>query len=237
MNPCIVSFFMNNIDMKTVGLQKSVVEKYNKSKVHHYIIKVDVPHGIAIDYFWTINGHKVSVFNEHDIPKQLDHDLILFMDIDCIPLHESAIDMLIENAAAGKLIGNAQRANHIQNNQHVYAAPSAVAITAENFVKMGKPSAYETNRGDVIEEYTYKAEEHSIPVDFIMPVKYDYPPERYDWEQNPPPYWALADGMPVYGLGTSYGRDNVDLFYHHFQIRFPGQQEKFQRKCEEVLNG
>lgn len=236
MNPCIVSFFMNNIDMKTVGLQKSVVEKYNKSKVHHYIIKVDVPHGIAMDYFWTINGHKVSVFNEHEIPKQLEHDVILFLDIDAFPLHEDAIDYYIEEAAKGRIIGNAQRTNHIENNQHVFAAPSAVALSADTFEKLGKPSAYETARGDVAEEYTYKAEEHLIPVDLVMPLRYDNPPQRYDWEKNPPSYWALADGMPVYGMGTTYGRDGKDLFYHHFQIRFPGQQEKFCLKCEEVLN-
>lgn len=237
MNPCIVSFFMNNIDMKTVGLQKSVVEKYNKSKVHHYIIKVDVPHGVAMDYFWTINGYKVSIFKDHDIPKQLDHDLILFLDIDCVPVHEDAIDMMIEAAAAGRLIGNAQRTNHIQNNQHVFAAPSAVALTAENFEKMGRPSAYETPRGDVAEEYTYKAEDVSIPVDLLMPLRYDYPPQRYDWEQDQPDHWALADGMPVYGMGTTYGQDSKELFYHNFQIRMPGQQEKFWRKCEELLNG
>ena len=30
-NACIVTCFMSNINMKTVGLQRSVVEKYNKS--------------------------------------------------------------------------------------------------------------------------------------------------------------------------------------------------------------
>lgn len=237
MKACIASFFMDNIDPKTVGLQKSVVEKYNKSKVHHYIMKVNCPHGIAIDYFWAINGYPNEVFKEHTIEKQLDYDVILFLDIDAIPLHEDAIDYYIEQAAQGKIIGNAQRTNHIENNQHVFAAPSAVAISASVFDKIGRPSAFETPRGDVAEEYTYAAEEAGVSVDLVMPLRYDVAPQRYEWEKDQPPYWALADGMPVYGMGTTYGRDGKDLFYHNFQIRMPGQQERFWNKCEEILNG
>lgn len=234
-NPCIVSFYMNNIDKKTVGLQRSVVEKYNKSKVKHYILKIEVPHPVGIDYIWATNGYKVATFESFDLPVELNHDVILFLDIDAIPLQENAIDFYLEEAAAGKIIGNAQRTNHIQNNQHVFAGPSAVAISGETFEKIGKPSAIETNMGDVAESWTYAAEKNGVPVDIIMPLRYDYPPERYDWEKNQPPYWDLADGMPKYGIGTTYGTADTELFYHLFQIRFPGQQERFWKKCEEVL--
>lgn len=239
MKACIASFFMDNIDPKTVGLQKSVVEKYNKSKHHHYIMKVNMPHGVAIDYFWSVNGHRVDkTFKpEFEIKQELDYDVILFLDIDAMPLHEDAIDYYIEEAAKGKVIGNAQRSNHINNNQHVFAAPSAIALSAETFNKIGRPSAYETARGDVAEEYTYAAESVGVPVDLVMPLRYDVAPQRYDWEKDQPPYWALADGMPVYGMGTTYGRDGKDMFYHNFQIRMEGQQERFWAKCEEVLNG
>jgi hypothetical protein len=237
MKACIASFFMNNISHKTVQLQKSVVEKFNKSKYPHYLMQVNMPHGVAIDYFWSLNGNRVNkTFKpEFNIQKQLDCDVILFLDIDAIPLHEDAIDYYIEQAAKGKIIGNAQRSNHIENNQHVFAAPSAIAVSAENFDRMGRPSAYETPRGDVAEEYTYAAEAVGIEVDLVMPLRYDTAPQRYEWEKNQPPYWALADGMPVYGMGTTYGREGKDLFYHNFQIRMEGQQEKFWRKCEDVL--
>lgn len=237
MNPCIVSFFMNNIDRKTVDLQAAVVQKFNKSKVKHYLIKVDAPHGIAIDYFWAMNGHKPHTLETYDIKATLDHDVILFLDIDCIPLREDAIDTYLEAAAAGKIMGNAQRSNHIENNQHVFAAPSAAAISLETFLKLEKPSGLETKRGDVLEEYTFEAEKRGIQVDLSMPLRYDSSPNRYDWEKDQPPYWALADGMPVYGMGTTYGVDGKDLFFHNFQIRMEGQQEKFQAKCEGILNG
>ena len=125
-NACIASFFMDNIDMKTVGLQKSVVEKYNKSKYPHHIIKVDMPHGVSIDYFWALNGYPNALLAEHNIKQTASYDAILFLDIDAIPLHEDAIDYYIDAAMEGKVIGNAQRSNHIENNQHVFAAPSAV---------------------------------------------------------------------------------------------------------------
>lgn len=234
-NACIVSFFMDNINPKTVGLQKSVVEKYNKSKYPHHVFKINFPHGVGLDYFWATNGYPNNVLAEHHVKKEVDYDVVLFLDIDAIPLHEDAIDYYIDRAAEGVLIGNAQRSNHIQNNQHVFAAPSAVALNKEVYDKIGRPSAFETERGDVAEEWTYKAEEFGVPVDIVMPLRFDAAPQRYQWEGDQPPYWALADGMPPYGMGTTYGRDGKDLFYHNFQIRMPGQQERFWAKCEEVL--
>lgn len=222
--------------MKTVGLQRSVIDRFNKSKYPYYCIKTDMKHGASIDYFWCMNGIKVKTFEHQAIEKKLDHDIILFMDIDCIPLSEDAMDLYIQKAVEGRIAGNAQRTNHIQNDQHVYAAPSAHAISVETFLTIGKPSALETSRSDCIEEYTWAAQKAGVPVDMHMPTKYESPPIRYGWEKDYKDYWSLADGMPVYGMGTTYGdSQGNDIFYHHFQIREVGQQEKFQLKCEQVL--
>lgn len=236
-NACIVSYFMPNIDTLTVDGQRLVTERFNKSKYPHYSFKGDIPHGAFIDYFWGLNGVEVATMKGSDIKKQFDHDIVVILDIDAIPLSEDAIDYMVEQAASGNLIGNAQRSNHIENNQHVFAAPSATAISKETFIKIGCPSALESPRGDVLEEYTFKAEENQIKVDLLMPLRYDSSPQRYEWEGDQPPYWKLADGMPVYGMGTTYGLDGKDMFYHNFQIRMPGQQERFWAKCKEVLNG
>jgi len=235
-NACIVSFYMDNVSDKTVQFQREVVQKFNKSKIPHYTIKVDTPHGISIDYFWGINGCKPETLKNYDIQKQIDHDVALILDIDCIPLSDYAIDFYVEKAAEGRLIGNAQRSNHINNNQHVFAAPSAMGISKSTFQKIGIPSALETSRSDVGEEYTWKAEEQGIPVDLLMPLRYDKPPIRFQWEVNQPPYWALADGMPVYGIGTTFGNEeHGELFWHSFQIFHPGQQENFWNKCQSIL--
>ena len=98
------------------------------------------------------------------------------------------------------------------------------------------PVATETERSDVAEEYTWAAEEAGIEVIKFMPLRYDAPPARYAWEGEQPPYWNLADGMPVYGIGTTFGDEkHGDLFYHNFQIFKPGQQERFQNKCKSLL--
>lgn len=235
-NPCIVSFYMDNIQPDVVKLQSLVVKKFNTANIKHYLVKVDFPHGIALDYFWAINGVKNERFANVDIKQQLEHNCILFLDIDCVPLSNKAIPMFFEAAQEGKIIGNAQRTNHLQNNQHVFAAPSALCLNADTYKKIGMPSAVETQRSDVAEEYTWHAENVGVKVDLVMPLRYDSSPQRYEWEVNQPPYWALADGMPVYGMGTTYGTEtDGDLFYHNFQIRMDGQQEKFMAKCGKLL--
>lgn len=236
MKACIASYFMPNINPKTVELQRAVVKKFNPLNLQHIAIKGEIPHGLFMDYIWTLNGQSVSTFKDENVSKQLDFDVVLFLDIDCLPVHPNAIETYISAASNGALIGNAQRSGHIENNNHLFAAPSALALSAANFDKMGRPSAMETSRGDVAEEYTYAAEANNIAVDFVMPLRYDRNVYRYDWETDRRPYWTLENSNPNYGLGTTYGKEN-DLFWHNFQIRVEGQQEQFWKKCEELLNG
>lgn len=237
MKACIASYFMPNIDKRTVELQKKVVEKFNRSKLPHLVIQGEIPHGLFMDYVWTMNGDNVKTLEGQSINKQLDFDVILFLDIDCIPVHEEAIDLYLTKALEGSLVGNAQRSGHIENDNHLFVAPSALAISKNNFNLIGKPSALETKRGDVAEEYTYAAEANNVKVDLLLPTKYDRNVYRYDWEKDKRPYWTLENNLPNYGLGTTYGVDGVDLFWHNFQIRVEGQQEQFWKKCEELLNG
>ena len=248
MKACIASYYMSNINKRTVELQAKVVDKFNKSRLPHFSLCGQMPHGAFIDFMWYTQGLKVMnspLEKEESIAKKAkgfgenlgQFDVILFLDIDCIPVSDSAIDFYVQQASEGKLIGNAQRSGHIQNSNHVFAAPSAVAVSKETFLKIGTPSAMETSRGDVAEEYTFAAELTNVKVDFSLPVRYDREVFRYDWEQDKRPYWTLENGLPNFGLGTTYGNEELgDLFWHNFQIRIPGQEEKFWSKCEELLN-
>ena len=237
MKACIASYFMPNIDKKTVEYQRKVVEKFNPKKIQHIMVQGEFPHGLFMDYIWTLNGAPVSTLKGQNINKQLDCDVVLFLDIDCVPVSENAIEAYLTLAADGALVGNAQRSGHIQNDNHLFAAPSALALSKENFLKMGSPSALETSRGDVAEEYTYAAESSDVKIDLYLPTKYDRGVYRYDWEQDRSPYWTLENGLPNYGLGTTYGNPEADLFWHNFQIRIENQQQEFWKKCEELLNG
>lgn len=235
-NPCIVTYLMSNIDDKTPELQRKVIEKYNKSNVQLYQVKGDIRHGQFIDLFWIMNGVVPESLKDKNLEQKFDHDVVLFLDIDCIPLNENAIDYYLEQAAAGKLIGNAQRSNHIENDQHVFVAPSALAISRETFLKIGAPLAQENSRSDVAEEYTWAAEHDNVPVELVLPLSYAKAPYKYNWEKDQRPFWALKDGMPVYGIGTTFGNDQYgEMFYHNFQIFHPGNQEMFWARCEKEL--
>src|SRR5210317_103062 len=240
-SPCIVSIFRKKIDKHTVGLQRSVVEKFNPKKYKHYQFELELPHGVAIDYFWSQNGVAVDKFVEatggRDVPQGSAHDAVLILDIDAIPVSERAIEKFFEAAYAGKLIGNAQRSNHLDNGNHLFAASSCAAISLGTFVSIGRPSAFENPpRSDVLEEYTWAAEENGVDVELLMPKRYEGPPLRMEWEpKDGPDHWALKDGMPKYGVGTTFGDDEGDLFYHQFQIFRGKHQEMFWNKCEELL--
>lgn len=225
-NPCIASIFMQNIDQRMVKLQREVVAKYNVSKIPHYSVLTDAQPGITMDKL-------VDMLNDKG------HDCIMFLDVDCVPLNDVALDYFFEQANRGKIIGDAQRSNHIENNQHVFCAPHNVTFRVDVYRQLKNPTFSPTPRGDVGEELTFVAEENNIPVEIIMPIRYDAPPIRMAWEPaNLPPYWDLADGMPKYGIGTTFGNEEFgEMFWHMYQSFHPGQTERFIKKCEELLNG
>lgn len=224
-NPCIATLFMSNIDEKMVKMQRLVVEKYNKSKIVHYPVLTGADPGTTMTKL-------VPMLEERG------HDSIMFLDVDALPLTDNALDYFFEQAYAGKLIGSAQRSNHIQNNQHVFAAPHNITFTLDLYKKIQSPSFSPNHRGDVAEELTFKARENNISVEIVMPIRYDAPPIRMAWESNDsPPYWDLADGMPKYGIGTTFGTEGNEMFWHMYQSFHPGQSERFIKKCEDLLNG
>lgn len=236
MKVCIASYCMANVDEKTVNLQKQVVEKFNPLKIPHIHVRGDISHGMFIDYIWALNGQPPYTLKNNNINKQLDFDAVLFLDVDCVPLNDKAIELYLSRALQGVIVGNAQRSGHIENNNHLFAAPSAIAVSRETFEKIGRPSSIETTRGDVMEEYTYMAEVNNIKVELALPIRYDGEVYRYPYEKDRRPYWTLENNLPNYGLGTTFGtEDHGELFWHNFQIFLPGQQERFQKKCEDIL--
>jgi hypothetical protein len=218
----IISFYMQNCPTEFRDYQQKVVQKFNPGYQHAQVQYVG-EHGAAMN----------QVLN---MAKDQGVKVVLFLDIDAIPLHKDALHYYIKKAADGFLVGNAQRSNHIINNQHVYCGSPCVGISVENWIKIGSPSAKPTTRGDVAEELTYAAEAANLPIDIVMPSHHDAPPIRMHWENDIRPYWPLADGMPVYGIGTTYELPGIgNGLWHMFQSFHPGQKERFINKCKEVL--
>lgn len=233
-NAGIFTFFMDNIDLKTVDYNKRVVEKYNPEKFPHHHIKTPLNHGASMDLIWKCNGSDVATFRDQNVPYKFDYEVIVFLDVDCLPLNNDALEHVIWLAGVeGKLAGNIQRTNHLQNNQHVFVAPNLTAMSRDYYNEIGCPSAIPTARGDVGEEYTFAAEQHKKPVHFFMPTGFEEAPAEC-------PYWPLADGMPNYGRMTTFGDfigtpEETNYFWHAFQSFHPGMQAKIWNKCEELL--
>ena len=223
MNPAIVSLFMRNINPEAVKLQLAVVQKFNKSQIKHYPILTDHNPGYSMD---------LGV----EAMRKAGHDAIMYLDIVALPLTDFALDYFFEQAYSDKLIGSAQRTGHIDNGEHIFCAPHNVTFTLQTYDKIGKPSFLPNYRGDVSEELTWKAEEYNIPVEILMPTRFDAPPIRMDWEpKDAPPYWDLGKDKPHYGIGTTFGNEKGELFWHMFQSFHPGQHERFVKKCKEIL--
>lgn len=245
-NAVIFTFFMKNIEMSTVELQRKVVAKFNKSEIQHYSVQTEFEHGLTMDLAWQLNGIEMPTIGSQNAPKRFDYDVLVFLDVDAVPLTAGALDYIVERAAVGQvIIGDVQNSNHIQNDKHLFVAPSVMAISTDTFVAMGKPSARPTSRADVAEEYTFHAEKYKVPVEFFLPLSYEESPtEKAYWDlQNE----SIPEQFRKYGRGTTFGtpainepdrgQSEVSLFWHAFQSFHPGWKEKIPVKFESILNG
>ena len=146
------------------------------------------------------------------------HEAYLVLDVDCIPLAKWVIPWILQNALAGVLIGGAQRANHLENGEHIYVGPGVMAFSRDTFEKCGGLSFEGTSRGDVGEEFTYAAEGLEIPISFLWPTHV---------VANK---WALR-GTQSFGIGTTY----AGAFFHAFQISSGLTIPIFLEKCQKLL--
>jgi hypothetical protein len=150
--------------------------------------------------------------------KDTDYDAYILMDNDCIPLTEHVFPFYFHYMIQGKIIGCVQRANHIENNEHVYAGPMMLGFTKELYERLDSPTLGPTHRGDTAEELTYVAEKAGVEVKLLWPSHYE--------EKR----WTLINNK-WFGIGTTY----EDMVYHAFEISKVKAQELFYAKCNEIL--
>lgn len=244
-NALIVTFFMSNIDMEVVKKQREIVAKYNPSGIEHYSVQTQFDHGLSMDLAWQLNGIEMATIGSKNAPKRFDFDVLVFLDVDAVPLNSTALDYIVERAKVGQvLVGNVQNTNHIQNDKHLFVAPSVLAVSTDTFVAMGKPSARPTPRGDVAEEYTYAAEKNKVSVEFFLPLSFEEAPaEKAYWDlQNE----SVPEQYRKYGRGTTFGNIPVireannaggePMFYHCFQSFHSGWKEKIPTRFDQILN-
>lgn len=214
MNPIILSPYMANVNPAVKEAQFRVMNKLC-TEIPFFQVLTTKPHGETLT-------------NLARTCMQKGYDTIMFMDIDAIPLSTHAIEYTLNKAHRGHLVGNIQRSNHIENNQHLFIAPSFMAMSLNYWTWAGQPRFTETHRGDVGEEVTYGWDDKNYPKQMYMPIGFEASPIECE-------SWALADGMPHFGLGTTFGLNGIPMSYHAFQIRMGGMVERFLNKCDSIL--
>lgn len=220
MRPIIATGYNNKINPKVIEHQRMVVDKIRGSIpffTYDYTGS-DMLHGDVCNKLI----HKL--FYEY----QESADCILFLDIDSIPLSEKAISWTFEQAYSGKLVGNAQRSNHYDNDEHLFAAISYAAFTRDTYEKAGSPTMAFSKKYDCSELLTVNCEKNNIPVTLLLPSGSELPNEEGE-------YWELTRGMPEYGIGTTFTNGEIDISYHLFCSRFNKYDKLFLNKCNNII--
>lgn len=223
----IFTYCNHQIEEKIPYLQKQIISKFNTNKLCKYeYLHYKKPDG-------EMTPDQVIEYGIEKLFYEDNYDTILMLDIDCIPLNTQALEYIFDRAEEGVLIGNVQRSNHLDNNKHIYPAPSCISLTKETYEKLGKPSWKPTNRGDIGEELCYIAEEKGLEIEMFMPGKYEELPYFNNTERKP---WPLQDGQPEFGIGTTFvDKNGNEMFYHLFQSRLNVFNHLFFLKCASIM--
>jgi len=197
----VYSIYMDNVSREVVDAQRSVIERF-------------LPKG------WSFVQYKSKHYS-HPAAMTVcvaenERPITIFLDIDCIPLTSASMELLAARAELGMLVGAVQRANHIKNDCHLYVGPFCMAFSNEMYGRLKSPTFYETPKGDVGEELTYRWRQCDKPVYFLWPT------------QVREPLWDLVQGRR-FGFGTCY----ENMFYHEFCAR--SAQGRFIDRCQEVI--
>ena len=131
----------------------------------------------------------------------------LILDIDAFPLSKYAIKLTFVLAMLKGINGNIQRTNCIDNGGHLFIAPSYICFSTETIQKLKEAAWIINERSDVSEEITW-AKPELIDQNLFKPLNTLFKP-----------IWALEGEKKVYGVGTTFGYNDLPINYHHFYSR------------------
>jgi len=222
---CIFTYANFQIERDVLISNQAVVEKFKAKDCTYEFLNYNAPDGQIVP-------DQVIDFALEVLFFERQYDTVLIIDVDCVPLNKHALEYTFAQAEARTLIGNVQRSNHIENNMHVYVAPSCMCLTRDMFSDLDFPSFAPTNRGDIGEEVSYIAERRKdMNMELFLPSKY----EALPYSEDKP--WDLNLELPKYGIGTTFvNSKNEEMFYHLFQCRVGVFNHYFYDKCKTLLS-
>mgnify|MGYP001269168826 CR=1 FL=1 len=149
--------------------------------------------------------HSVMI---RDLIRNLDSkSYCLIVDIDAFPLSKYAIKLTFVLAMLKGINGNIQRTNCIDNGNHLFIGPSYICFNTKTIKELKEAAWIVNKRSDVSEEITW-AKPELIDQNLFIPLTTLFKP-----------IWALEGEKKVYGVGTTFGYNNLPINYHHFYSR------------------
>lgn len=198
--PMVHSLCWANVDPALVAAQRAVFDHLGIPLRQH--LRDRLPHGDWMD----------------EVLAQEPEGIVVFCDIDAVPLSAAAFDRLVAGARAGGIAGLAQTCNHLGHPEHIYAAPAFVALDRRTWHALGAPSMAVTPDYDPGQWLCIAAEAQGVPVETVLPTSCLIT------------LWPLA-GKRFFGIGTFYGEND---FFHLFQSRNGRYLRTFLSLCEDI---
>lgn len=200
------SCYMKNIPCKVIEYQKKVFDVFN---MHLNQELTNLPfHDYWLD-------EKIN---------NTDFDIIIFFDIDCIPLKPNLYEYIVDKINDNNSFIGVEQSNQTRSPDFIYAAPACFAITHETFNKMNKPSFGLKPEYDCGGEFTWISKKYNINV------------ETFKITSSLNKKWKCGDKK--FGNGTIYD----DWLYHQFEIRYNDFKSyeqiytyQFIKKCKEII--
>ena len=211
----IHSMYWENANSDIVNSHKQVYEHFN----------------IPVNY--SVGQYNHGEWMTH-IMKTTTQDVVVFCDIDCVPIERKILTEGIEYAiSVDGFIGPAQASNHYSApiNKHIFASPAFFIITKSAYERMGSPSfASVEGRSDVGQEVSRIADHRDdITYKCWYPTKYNSAARTL----NPKGYDNLGN-YGRYGICTVY--DNNKLL-HLYESRFAANATLFKSICKDIIAG
>jgi hypothetical protein len=195
----IYSLYWDNVDPELVTAQRNVFNHLGLPLEQHRINGMD--HGEWID--WVMSRARSEV--------------ILFIDIDCVPYSRAIVERRFNQALNGVLVGAEGAANHI-DPWRSYAGAWYVYISVPYWKAFARYSARAMACYDTCQAWTDCWKYYKGDVELIPPTESIYP------------RWNLPGRPQAYGIGTTYGDD----CFHLFNARTGTDSHLFLSECAKI---
>jgi hypothetical protein len=200
------SCYMNNMPENVIEYQKKIFDLFHMELNQEFTIQ-------PFHDYWL--NEKI---------KALDFDIVIFFDIDCIPLKPGLYEYIVDQISDNNSIIGVEQSSWARNPDFIYAGLPCFAFTKQVYEKMNKPTFDLSENYDAGGEFTWRANEYGVNV------------KLFKITNSLNRKWKC--GNKRFGNGTIYD----DWLYHQFEVRYYSENTfekiytyQFIKKCKEII--